>query len=61
MTPAVQSLVGERWTSVNTDNLAELADFEGYKTSFLRLFGFGLDGIDYGADVDTGIGVPSLA
>ncbi len=60
MAPAVQELVAQRWTEVNTENLAALGDFEGYKSSFLRLFGFGLDGIDYSADVDTSIGVPSL-
>jgi len=60
MAPAVQELVAQRWTEVNTENLPALGDFEGYKSSFLRLFGFGLDGIDYSADVDTSIGVPSL-
>lgn len=61
MAPAVQQLVGERWTRVNTENLAELGDFEGYQASFLRLFGFGLAGVDYAAESDPGIGVPSLA
>jgi enoyl-[acyl-carrier protein] reductase/trans-2-enoyl-CoA reductase (NAD+) len=42
----VQALVGERWEIVNTENLAELGDFEGYQSSFLRLFGFGLKGVD---------------
>ncbi|MEZ0389327.1 MAG: bifunctional NADH-specific enoyl-ACP reductase/trans-2-enoyl-CoA reductase, partial [Verrucomicrobium sp.] len=61
MTPGVQSLVDERWKIVNTENLAELADFEGYKSSFLRLFGFGLEGVNYEADTDVTVGVPSLA
>lgn len=61
MAPAVQQLVDQRWKEVNTDNLAELADFEGYQSSFLRLFGFGLEGVDYDADVAVGVGVPSLA
>lgn len=61
MAPAVQQLVGERWTQVSTENLAELGDFEGYQSSFLRLFGFGLEGVDYEAESDPGIGVPSLA
>ena len=47
MTSAVQKLVGERWAEVNTENLGQLADFEGYQSSFLRLFGFGLSGVDY--------------
>jgi enoyl-[acyl-carrier protein] reductase/trans-2-enoyl-CoA reductase (NAD+) len=61
MKPALQELVGKRWAEVNTENFAELGDFEGYQTSFLRLFGFGLEGVDYNAEVDVGISVPSLA
>ena len=61
MKPALQELVGKRWAEVDTENLAELGDFEGYQTSFLRLFGFGLEGVDYNAEVDVSIGVPSLA
>ncbi len=61
MKPALQELVGKRWAEVNTENFAELGDFEGYQTSFLRLFGFGLEGVDYDAEVDVGIAVPSLA
>ena len=60
MKPALQELVGQRWAEVNTENFAELGDFEGYQTSFLRLFGFGLEGVDYNAEVDVSIGVPSL-
>ena len=60
MAPAVQSLVGERWQQVCTENLSELADFTGYQSGFLRLFGFGLEGVDYSAETDTGIGVPSI-
>jgi enoyl-[acyl-carrier protein] reductase/trans-2-enoyl-CoA reductase (NAD+) len=61
MTPHVQALVAERWKIVSTENLAELGDFAGYQSSFLRLFGFGLNGIDYSAETDTSIAVPSLA
>ncbi len=61
MAPAVQELVGQRWAEVNTENFAELGDFEGYQSSFLRLFGFGLAGVDYDADVDVNVRVPSLA
>jgi enoyl-[acyl-carrier protein] reductase/trans-2-enoyl-CoA reductase (NAD+) len=61
MALAVQELVGKRWAEVNTENFAELGDFEGYQSSFLRLFGFGLEGVDYDADVDVNVRVPSLA
>lgn len=61
MAPNVQQLVADRWREVTTENLAQLADFEGYQSSFLRLFGFGLEGVDYGADVNTAEEVPSVA
>ena len=61
MTPAVQKLIGERWTAVNTENLAELGDFAGYQSSFLRLFGFGLEGVDYAAETNPDVRIPSLA
>jgi len=60
MADAVQREVAERWTAVNTENLSELGDFAGYQAGFLRLFGFGLQGVDYGADTDTATPVPSL-
>lgn len=48
----VQAQVRRRFTDVNTGNLAELADFDLFRQEFLALFGFGLDGVDYDADVD---------
>ncbi|MEO5917227.1 MAG: enoyl-ACP reductase FabV [Luteolibacter sp.] len=60
MEEKVQSLVGKRWDEVNTENLPEFGDFEGYQSSFLRLFGFGLSGVDYAADTDPNVAVPSL-
>ncbi len=49
--PAIQQEVEEIWNRVTEDNLHELTDFEGYNAEFLRLFGFGLDGVDYEADI----------
>jgi enoyl-[acyl-carrier protein] reductase/trans-2-enoyl-CoA reductase (NAD+) len=60
MDPKVQQPVIANWQKVTTGNLTELADIEGYQTSFLRLFGFGLDGVDYDADTDTAMKVPSI-
>ncbi len=48
---SVQAQVGALWDSVNTENIGELTDFKGYHQEFLRLFGFGLDGVDYDADI----------
>ncbi len=60
MAPAVQQQVAQLWREVTSENLRDLADFEGYQASFLRLFGFGLDGVDYAADVDPVVVVPSI-
>jgi len=60
MAPQVQKLVGERWQEVDTENFTTLGDFAGYQSSFLRLFGFGLEGVDYAADTDPAVGIPSL-
>ena len=54
-------LVSQRWETVSTDSLAELGDFKGYQSSFLRLFGFGLIGVDYSADTDPNVRIPSLS
>jgi enoyl-[acyl-carrier protein] reductase/trans-2-enoyl-CoA reductase (NAD+) len=61
MAPAVQKEVIDNWQKVTTENLADIADLPGYQSNFLRLFGFGLDGVDYAADTDTGMQVPSLS
>lgn len=60
MAAEVQAEVARMWDAVNTDNLAQLADVDGYTSSFLRLFGFGLSGIDYDAETNPEVGVPSL-
>lgn len=41
MRPDIQAEAARRWGIVNADNVAELADLEGYRADFLRLFGFG--------------------
>lgn len=58
--PQVQREVERLWDLVNTENLNELTDLQGYKQEFLRLFGFAVDGVDYEADVDAGIQIPGL-
>jgi enoyl-[acyl-carrier protein] reductase/trans-2-enoyl-CoA reductase (NAD+) len=61
MNPEIQEIVGKRWEEVATENLSALADYAGYQAGFLKLFGFGLDGVDYSAETDTAVGVPSLS
>ncbi len=50
--PEVQSEIEQLWSQVTTENLNDLTDLKGYKQEFLRLFGFGIDGVDYDADVN---------
>ena len=47
----VQKRVGELFETVDETNLAELTDIEGYRREFLKIHGFGVDGVDYDADV----------
>jgi len=44
---------------VATENLREKTGFDEYQAEFLRLFGFGLDGVDYDADVEIELPLPS--
>ncbi|MBE8168754.1 MAG: trans-2-enoyl-CoA reductase family protein [Shewanella sp.] len=47
----IQQHCRDLWPTVTTENLAELTDYNEYKEEFLKLFGFGIAGIDYEADV----------
>ncbi|WP_348823299.1 enoyl-ACP reductase FabV [Flavobacterium aestuarii] len=57
----VQSKVAELWEQATTDNLSEIGDLEGYRTDFYNLFGFGFDGVDYKADTNEIVTIPSIA
>ena len=50
--PHVQAEVEALWSKINDENLFEVSDMVGYKEEFLRLFGFGIDGVDYEAEVN---------
>jgi enoyl-[acyl-carrier protein] reductase/trans-2-enoyl-CoA reductase (NAD+) len=52
MRPDVQAEVAAKWEMINTDNAREIADIDGYNREFLKLFGFGIDGINYDADIE---------
>lgn len=53
---SVQEEVLRRWQLVDTNNLGELGDAATFREGFLKVFGFGMDGVDYDADIDiTGI------
>ncbi len=48
----VQDEVTELWNKLSQDNFKECADLDGYWEDFYALFGFGIDGVDYEADVE---------
>jgi enoyl-[acyl-carrier protein] reductase / trans-2-enoyl-CoA reductase (NAD+) len=50
LNPAVQAKVEAIWDQVTEENLFDLTDFAGYKAEFLRLFGFGINNVDYDAE-----------
>jgi len=58
MLPNIQQEVAGHWVRINTDTLSEYADFDGYQADFLRLFGFGIEGVDYEEDVEVEIPMP---
>lgn len=53
MRPDVQQEIAALWPRVETDNLADLADFAGFRREFNNLFGFDVDGVDYDLPVET--------
>ena len=56
----VQDEVKRRWARISTDTLPELADLAGFRSDFLKIFGFGLAGVDYAAEQDPQV-VPAVA
>ena len=51
LSKSVQDIVKQRWPLVTTENLTELGDLAGFREDFLKIFGFGIDGVDYDAEV----------
>ncbi len=49
--PETQAKIEALWPQVTEENLMELTDYQGYSDEFLKLFGFGWDGVDYELDV----------
>lgn len=60
MRSGVQIDVCKAWEKAGECPLDEIADIEGYNRDFLKLFGFGVDGVDYDADVEADVPILSL-
>ena len=61
MRDEIQAAVAESWKKISNENFTDLADFQGYQDEFLRLFGFGIDGVDYSAETDPETAPASLS
>ena len=55
----VQAEIAELWKKATSENLAEIGDLQGYSDEFFSLFGFKVAGVDYQADVNEVVIVPS--
>ncbi|PKG58255.1 enoyl-ACP reductase FabV [Shewanella sp. GutDb-MelDb] len=51
----IQQHCRDLWPLVTSENLSELTDYREYKEEFLKLFGFGVEGIDYEQDVNPNV------
>ena len=60
MRPDVQEQVSLIWEQLNSQNVSQLADIDGYWDDFYRMFGFGIEGVDYKQDVDPDVAIPSI-
>ncbi|MBF0619106.1 MAG: trans-2-enoyl-CoA reductase family protein [Candidatus Omnitrophica bacterium] len=48
----VQAEVEKMWENVTSGNINEFGGVDSYNKEFLKLFGFGLEGVDYSANVE---------
>lgn len=58
LAPDVQAKVRERWSMVTTKNVAKLADLKGIREDFLKIFGFGMAGVNYEEHVSPTLTAP---
>lgn len=53
----IQEEVSKVWTQLETSNVYELTDLEGFRKEFFQLFGFETEGVDYEADCEPEVAV----
>lgn len=56
----VQAEVAKLWEQANTENLEEISDIVGYRNDFFNLFGFNFPEVNYEADTNEVVNVPSI-
>lgn len=60
MEESIQIAVMESWNNINTDNVSEYADLDGYWLDFYQMFGFKIPEVDYSQDVEINVKIPSI-
>jgi enoyl-[acyl-carrier protein] reductase/trans-2-enoyl-CoA reductase (NAD+) len=58
---SVQQRITDIWHSVDTDTIDDMTDYIGYHNEFLKLFGFGVDGVDYDEDLSPEVDINNLS
>lgn len=56
----VQEKIANLWSKINSENVKQLTDIEGYCNDFYHLFGFKMEGVDYDADVNPLVEIGSM-
>ena len=56
----VQKEVSDLWEQVTSENIEQISDIKGYRDDFFNLFGFNFDLIDYDADTNEMVNIPSI-
>ena len=61
MREEIQREVSQDWESVDTATVQSLCDIDGYWEDFYQIFGFAVPGVDYDADVEIQVDIPSIS
>lgn len=56
----VQEKIAKLWSEAVTENISKIGDLEGYRKDFYNLFGFGFEEVDYFADANEEVSIPSI-
>lgn len=60
MADDIQNKIESLWLDINHQDLSQIADLEGFKEDFHKLFGYALEGVDYQEDVEVDLMIPSI-
>lgn len=61
MREEIQQEVAQDWKAVDTATVQSLCDIDGYWEDFYQIFGFAVPGVDYDADVEIQVDIPSIS